>query len=67
MCSKQGEADFLKHNAYKEDYIWNRSKCIFENGKCYWQLIIGSIIKNSVITCDEIIGITKIIEVNFNG
>ena len=34
----------------KEDYGWNPTTCICENGK-----YPGSIIDNSVIRCDEII------------
>lgn len=38
----------------KEDYGWNPTTCICENGK-----YPGSIIDNSVIRCDDIIQTTK--------
>ena len=40
----------------EKGYIWNPSRCACENGK-YLERIIG----DSVITCDEIIGMTKAI------
>ena len=39
-----------KHHMYGKDYIWNPSTCICENWK-----YLGSIMDDSVITCDEII------------
>ena len=38
----------------KKDYIWNPRTCTCENGKD-----LESIIGDSVITCDEIIEVTK--------
>ena len=67
MWSKRVRGCFLEYNAYKKYYIWNLAQCIYENGKCYWQLIIKSIIENSLITCEEIIGTTKAIQRNLNG
>ena len=43
-----------EHNVCKKDCILNPATCSCENGK-----YLGSIIDNSVITCDEIIGTTK--------
>ena len=40
-----------KHNISEKHYIWNPATCSTENGK-----YLTSIIENSVITCDEIIG-----------
>ena len=34
----------------KRDYVWNPSKCIWENRKC-----LASIMDDSVITFDEVI------------
>ena len=40
-----------KHHACEKDYIWNLSTCSCKNGK-----YLGSIMDDSAITCDEIIG-----------
>ena len=43
-----------EHPVWGQNYIWNPATCSWENGK-----YIGSIIVDSVITCDEIIEETK--------
>ena len=40
-----------KHHICEKDYIWNPATCNCKNGK-----YLASIIDNSVITCDKIIG-----------
>ena len=45
----------------KKNNNWNPSTCTWENGK-YLETNIG----DSVITCEEIIEVTKIIQTNFN-
>ena len=40
----------IKHNACRKGYIWNPSTSCCENGR-----YAGSIISDSVITCDEIV------------
>ena len=44
-----------EHNVFKKEYIWNPATYSCKNGK-----YLGSIIDDSVITCDEIIKTTKI-------
>ena len=44
--------ELKKHNICEKHYIWNPATCSTENGK-----YLTSIIENSVITCDEIIGV----------
>ena len=61
-----------KHNVWRKDYIWKTNTCSCENGK-----YLGSIIRDSVTMCDEIIEVTqatptkpvptKTIPTNFNG
>ena len=41
---------YKKHDICEKDYIWNPATCGCKNGKC-----LGSIIDDSVNTCDEII------------
>ena len=55
-----------EHNTYEKHYVWNPLPCSSENGK-----YLGSIVDNSLITCDEVIDTTKIvpaktIPTNFN-
>ena len=47
----------------QKTYIWNPATCSCENGK-----YLASIIDDSVITCDKIIGAekTKTVPTNFN-
>ena len=45
----------------EKNYIWSPATCSCENIK-----YVGSIIDNSVITCDEIIEMTKTITTSFN-
>ena len=44
----------IKKNMCQRYYIWNPSTCTCENGK-----YLGSIIGDSVITCDKVIEVTK--------
>ena len=46
-----------EHHVCKRNYIWNLAKC--KNGK-----YLGSTIGGSVITCREVIGVTKTIPTN---
>ena len=50
-----------KHCACKRDYIWNPATCSCQNVKN-----LASIIDDSVITCDKIMGETKIVPTNFS-
>ena len=50
------------YNICEKGYIWSLATCSCGNDKC-----LGSIIDDSVITCDEIINTeTKTIPTNFN-
>ena len=44
-----------EYNSCEKDYIWNPDTSSYENGK-----YLGSVIDDSVITCDETIDTTKI-------
>ena len=53
-------AKIWENQVCEKDYIWNPHKCIYKNAK-YLQRVIG----DSVITCDEVIEITKTVPANF--
>ena len=53
-------AKIWENQVCEKDYIWNPHKCIYKKAK-YLQSVIG----DSVITCDEIIEITKTVPANF--
>ena len=50
-----------EYNLCKKYYTWNHVTCSSKNDN-----ILESIIDDSVITCDEIIDITKTVSANFN-
>ena len=49
--SIEGQKSQKKSDVYEKIYIWNTNGCTYENGEC----LKG----DSVITCDEIIKVTK--------
>ena len=44
----------IKHHACEKDFTWNSSTCRCKNGR-----YTGSTIDDSVVTCDQIIEMTK--------
>ena len=51
----------IRRNVCEKKIIWNASTCTCENGK-----YSGSIIRDSVVTCDKVIEVSKIIPTKAN-
>ena len=46
-----GRHECIKHHICEKEYVWDPSTCICGNGK-----YLASIMDDSVITCDKVIG-----------